>query len=113
MDFDKIVRDNVPEIIEQHGRKYVTRQVNDLEAISYLIKKLHEEADEVQKTFDANAGEKPLIEELGDVLGCVRAIAAKKSISMDWIDWYRSGKAIKNGTFDLNIILVSMEGDKF
>ncbi|MFH1031096.1 MAG: nucleoside triphosphate pyrophosphohydrolase [Chloroflexota bacterium] len=113
MDFDKIVRDNIAAIITRHGRKFITRQVGDREAVYYLIKKLHEEADEIYKAWDGGEGEGRMIEELADVMECVRGIASKMSVLMDRIDWERENKAIQNGRFETNTILVSMEGDKF
>lgn len=113
MDFDKIVRDNVPKIIAEHERKYTIRNVNDYEAIGYLIKKIHEETDEVENAWKLGEGEGKIIEELGDVLECVRGIASKMSIPIDRVDWNRENKAIKVGRYDENIILIYCEGDKF
>ena len=113
MDFDKIVRDNVPKIIEDHGRKYTIKTVNSGEAIEYLIKKIHEEADEVEKTWNNGEGEGRMIEELGDVLECVRGITSKISVPMDRLEWARENKAIKIGRYENNIILLYCEGEKF
>jgi predicted house-cleaning noncanonical NTP pyrophosphatase (MazG superfamily) len=55
VNFDKIVRDNVPDIIRKEGRRFIIKEVSNDEAIRYLVKKIHEEADEI---LEANNMEK-------------------------------------------------------
>jgi predicted house-cleaning noncanonical NTP pyrophosphatase (MazG superfamily) len=109
MIFDKIVRDNIPEIIQKHNRQYVTRTAGKIEAVRYLIKKLHEETDELGEVLTPDYA----IEELADILECVFAIAGKMGITKIALEAQRKKKAITNGRFTKDIILVSMEGDKF
>lgn len=101
--YDKIIRDKVPEIIKANDGKCDTKVVNGYEAIGYLIEKIHEEADEL---LEARNVEGKAIEELGDILECVCAIASKMSVPMERIDFVRTNKAFNRGRFDNNIILL-------
>lgn len=110
MKFNKIVRDNVLSIIKEHKRKFTYKEVNNYEAIRYLVKKIHEETDELEEVLDI---EEKATEEIGDIFECLYAIINKMSISLKRIDFVRNNKAIKNGKFDKNIVLLWIEGKKF
>ena len=45
--FDKLVRDRIPEIIENSGNYCEVEVVSDEVALEYLYKKLQEEVDEL------------------------------------------------------------------
>ena len=53
---NKIVRDRIPEIIRQDNATCEVSFVDDKTAISYLVEKIHEEADEF-KNSNYNKGE--------------------------------------------------------
>ena len=40
MKYDKLVRDRIPEILEQEGKHYTARMVENKEYEKYLIKKM-------------------------------------------------------------------------
>jgi predicted house-cleaning noncanonical NTP pyrophosphatase (MazG superfamily) len=44
--YNKLVRDKIPQIIEQSGKKFSARTLNDQEYIKYLQQKSYEELDE-------------------------------------------------------------------
>ena len=67
--YNKLVRDNIPTIIEASGKECEYEQLSDERAMEYLYVKLYEEADELVR--DKN------IEELADILEVVFAIANK------------------------------------
>lgn len=81
MNCDKIVRDHIPEIIRIHNRNFAIREVNDYEATKYLIKKIHEETDELDRAFIDDSEGGGVVEELADILECVHAIALTKTLS--------------------------------
>ena len=69
--FDKLVRDNIPSIIENNGEVAITEILKDEDYINELYKKLLEEANEVidsKKPIDT-------LEELADVFEVLKAIA--------------------------------------
>lgn len=99
--YDKIVRDNIPSIIEDKGRACQYHTVSNAEAIEYLIKKIHEEAEELSEDIG--------IEELADLQEIIDSIANKIGYSkMDLIDAVRR-KATVRGSFYNNIILESVD----
>lgn len=68
--FNKLVRDKIPEIIENNNEVAVTKILSDKDYQNELIKKLLEEYNEV-----LNARGKDLLEELADMLEVIDAIA--------------------------------------
>ena len=69
--YNKLVRDNIPTIIEQDNEVPFTRILNDNDYKKELYKKLKEECDEVidsKNTFE-------LLEELSDLLEVIKSIA--------------------------------------
>lgn len=58
--YEKLVSDNIPEILNQKGIPYEERIADDAEYRKELLKKLTEETSEFSET--------PTVEELADVL---------------------------------------------
>lgn len=112
MDFDKIVRDKVPDICRAHGKAVRFEVVGEYQALRYLAKKVSEEAGELEAAI-IDGGEDHIIEEMGDVIECIFSMAQKLSIHQDRIGFVRANKAAKNGAFDENIILKFVSGEKF
>lgn len=98
MEHNKLVRDNIPEIIEQSGRKPVIRVLEDGEYLQQLHKKLQEE---IREFFES--GE---TEELCDIAEVVEAIAAAKGVSKKEFQEMKEEKAKRNGRFERRIFLV-------
>lgn len=95
--YDKLVRDNIPAIIENSGGNYHAEIVSDDEALEYLYKKLLEEVAELLE--DKN------LEEIADVMEVLFAIAGKYGYSEDDVLRKRAEKKDKSGGFDGNIVL--------
>lgn len=95
--YDKLVRDNIPEIMISRGCKPVTRILNNEEYLSELNKKLLEEVNEYLN--DNN------IEELADIKEVFLAILKAKDISLEELENVRNDKANKRGAFDKKIYL--------
>ena len=101
--YNKLVRDNIPQIIEQSGKSCKTRVLNDDEYLTQLNAKLNEEfAEYVQ------SGE---VEELADIVEVALALAAAKGVSHAKFDEIRAQKARKNGKFDQKLFLEWVDGD--
>lgn len=98
--YNKLVRDRIPEIIAEKGKKSSTRKLSDDEYSNELMKKLDEEIDELKKDLS--------IEELADVLEVVYAIADEMDSRED-LEKVRSEKAKKRGAFKDKIFLESVE----
>ena len=95
--YDKLVRDRIPEIIENSGNHCEVEIVSDEMALEYLYKKLNEEVSELLE--DKN------LEEIADVVEVLFAIGRKYGYSEDDILNKRNEKRVKSGGFEDNIIL--------
>ena len=96
--YNKLVRDQIPEIIEASGKKCVTEILSDADYLKALDAKLDEELAEYHK--DQN------IEELADLLELIRACAAARGCSIDQLEQVRAKKAAERGRFEKKIFLV-------
>ena len=99
--YNKLVRDRIPEIIKEHGRKFSTRLIEGAELTNALTSKLHEELAE----FEADHS----LEELADLLEVVYALGDNLGFSKDELESVRRTKAESNGAFKNGILLVEAE----
>lgn len=95
--YDKLVRDNIPEIMINKGCKPVTRILNDEEYLEELNKKLLEEVNEY--LADNN------IEELADIKEVFLAILKVKGISLEELERVRIDKVNRRGAFNDKVYL--------
>lgn len=100
MNYNKLVRDNIPHIIIANGDKPVTRILNDEEYLDELVKKLDEEHQEF-------LAEKSL-EELADLQEVILAIADTIA-SREQLETVRAEKVQKRGAFKKKIFLESTQ----
>ena len=99
--YNKLVRDRIPEIIENSGKTAHTHLLSDEEYIVELDRKLGEEYAEYQA--DKN------IEELADMLEVIYAIAKARGASVEELERVRKEKAEKNGAFEKKIFLEEVD----
>ena len=97
VEHNKLIRDNIPEIIEARGKTAVVRTLSDEEYVHYLKRKLQEEVDEYI--------ENSCIEELCDIYEVLDALKKALRYADDDIESVKSKKAIKNGKFDKKLLL--------
>ena len=95
--YDKLVRDRIPEIIENSGNHCEVEVVNDEIALEYLYKKLNEEVTELLE--DKN------LEEIADIIELLFSIGNKYGYSEEDILNRRANKKAKSGGFEYNIVL--------
>jgi predicted house-cleaning noncanonical NTP pyrophosphatase (MazG superfamily) len=100
----KLVRDKIPQIIEQHeiGVKPLTRILDDKEYGERLIEKIHEEAEELSLAIKEKTNS---VEELADVLEVVNAIADYIGSSIGEVEIERLKKLVERGGFKGRIML--------
>lgn len=98
MQYNKLVRDRIPEIIERSGKKAICRILEDAEYIEALEKKLDEEVAEYHESKS--------IEELADILEVLHALC--NANGHYWIDLQhkRSEKQRDRGGFTQRIFLI-------
>ena len=94
---NKLVRDKIPEMIENAGKMPVTHILSDDKYLSELEKKLNEECAEYQADKS--------IEELADMLEVIYAIAEERGMSVSELEAVRRKKAEQRGGFNKKIYL--------
>jgi len=99
--YNKAIRDKIPEIIAESGKKYNLKQLNDESFLAEIEKKLIEEVNEYSKSKD--------VEELADLLEVIYRISELKGVSSDELDKIRIDKAEKRGKFASNLFLIDAE----
>ena len=102
--YHKLVRDRIPEIIEQSGKNCITSVLPESEYIEMLDKKLNEELAEYQESKS--------LEELADLLEVIRAVAAARGSSIEEIENIRSEKAAARGGFKKRIMLLEVQSEE-
>ena len=95
--YNKLVRDRIPEIIEQSGKSCTTAVLSDEEYLKMIDAKLDEELAEYHK--DKN------IEELADLLEVIYAAAKARGYSLEELERVRAAKVKKRGGFEKKIYL--------
>lgn len=99
--YDKLVRDNIPEMIKKDNAQPFIRVLNDEEYWQYLLKKDTEELEEVKTAFSPEEVKK----ELADKLELIRAMAEFNGFSLQDIIDTANKKREKNGGFQKKILL--------
>lgn len=99
--YNKLVRDNIPKIINEDGCNSVIRVLNDQEYKTELEKKLLEEYNEVLGTITTEER----IEELADMLEIIQALAILENKTLDDIVEIAKIKRLKRGGFEKKIFL--------
>ena len=100
-EFDKLVRDGIPQIIEADGAEPTTHVAGDDEYSERLVEKLEEEVAEYRESGE--------IEELADVLEVVHAIRKDAGADVETLRRERARKADERGRFDEGIVLERVE----
>ena len=101
LEFNKLVRDNIPEKIEKNGEEAVTAELNKELFSSLLKRKLVEEALEV---LDSKNDE-DIIAELADILEVLDGILSQYQIDFNTVLSQKEIKRKKSGGFDKGIYL--------
>lgn len=99
--YNKLVRDRIPEIIAADGKTCKTEVLSDEEYLKMVDTKLDEELAEYHK--DQN------IEELADLMEVIYAAAAARGYSIEQLEQVRTQKAEKRGGFQKKILLVEVK----
>lgn len=101
MEFNKLVRDRIPAIIEAGGERPVTRILNDEEYLRCLEQKLDEETAEYHEGKN--------LEELADILEVVYALAEAGGHSREELLSVYEKKHEARGGFADRVFLISKE----
>ena len=101
---NKLVRDNMRQIILDAGRKPIMKILNHEDYITELRKKSQEELQEYLK---AETNEEAL-EELADLLEVMHALAKVHGSSIEEVEKLRVEKAAKRGGFSDKVFLIEV-----
>ncbi|WP_321112667.1 nucleoside triphosphate pyrophosphohydrolase [Halorussus salinisoli] len=100
-EFDKLVRDRIPDIVRENDETPVTHVADGAEYRERLREKLCEEADEFRESGDP--------EELADVLEVLAAIRDAEDVERAELKRLREEKADERGRFDDGVVLERVE----
>ena len=98
--YNKVIRDKIPEIIVDSGKKGIVKQLTDEEFLPELEKKLHEEITEYLSNRE--------LEELADVFEVIHRILKLRNVSVEEMESIRSKKFLKRGGFEKNYFLLEV-----
>ena len=98
MEYNKAIRDKIPEIIQKDGHSCSVKTLSDEDFLEQLEKKLSEEVIEYQN--DKNP------EELADILEVIYRIAQLKGVSKEELEKIRIKKSEERGRFEKNLFLI-------
>ena len=101
IEYQKLVRDRIPQIIRNGGDIPVTRILDDEEYLTCLENKLDEEVSEFHR--DNN------VEELADILEVVYALAEADGYSREELNRICNEKRAERGGFHDRVFLVGKE----
>jgi len=93
----KLVRDRIPEVLDNAEKEYQVSQVRGEELTSFALKKLREEVEEFV--------EEPSAEEAGDILEVLGFICERLAIGEGEIKAARLSKRVTKGGFDMGFLL--------
>ena len=99
--YNKLVRDKIPEIINESGGKCKVRILTDSEYLEMIDKKLDEELNEYHK--DQN------LEELADMLEVIYAATLARGYTLEELEATRGMKKATRGGFEEKILLIETE----
>ena len=98
--YHKLVRDLIPEIIENAGQTCVVTTLSDDEYLRMVDEKLQEELTE----YYADGS----IEELADLIEVIYAAAKARGYTVEELEAIRVKKAQQRGAFDKKILLTEV-----
>ena len=99
----KLVRDNIPDIINSDGKECKYHYAGEEEFKTYLFEKLREELVEFF--------EKPSVEEAADMYEAFTEILFVHGIQLDAVKNYAEFKRYDRGGFQARIILEEIHGE--
>lgn len=95
--YNKLVRDKIPDIMNNNGAIPVIRELDEQEYLLELNKKLQEETLEYLESGN--------VEELADIEEVLLAILKVKNVTNEEFEEIRKTKVLKRGAFNNRIFL--------
>ncbi|MFA7659876.1 MAG: nucleoside triphosphate pyrophosphohydrolase [Anaerovoracaceae bacterium] len=102
--YNKLVRDKIPQLIEESGRKQTSRILNEDEYFHALIDKVVEEIEDFR-----SSGNKEEIADVYEVLDCLTKLKGYEPMNIDYIRLIRREA---RGSFLDKILLEEVEDNE-
>lgn len=99
--YNKLVRDNIPQLIKESGRDCTSRILNEKEYYDALLDKIVEEIEEYRISDNE--------EELADVYEVLDCLVQLKEYEPMHIDYLQLIRREKRGSFKDRILLIDVE----
>lgn len=103
IEYNKLIRDRIPEIIEKAGKQAVVEKAKGDELLKLLNIKLEEELNEYKESES--------IEELADLIEVVYGILNHKGVPIEEFEKIRQEKNEKRGAFNEGLVLIKVIGE--
>ncbi|MED3917599.1 nucleoside triphosphate pyrophosphohydrolase [Priestia megaterium] len=103
--YNKLVRDNILEIIKAEGLNYNAKILPSDELLVEVKAKMIEEANEFMEAVE----KKEAVEELADILELIHASLGAYGVDFEELEAIRKEKKEKRGGFDKGIYLIEVE----
>ncbi|WP_097075020.1 nucleoside triphosphate pyrophosphohydrolase [Ureibacillus xyleni] len=103
--YEKLVRDEIINIIEENGKRCNFRILEENEYLHEIKQKLHEEVAEYEQTSNTTDA----LEELADILELIHAALTVHNKTFDELETVRSTKAEQRGGFKKRLFLIDVE----
>lgn len=97
IEYNKLVRDKIPEIIEADGKTVITMSIEGLKLKQALVKKLSEEGEEYLEGLET--------EEIADLLEVLHGLMEAQGVSYEEVERIRLDKKEQRGGFSEGLIL--------
>jgi predicted house-cleaning noncanonical NTP pyrophosphatase (MazG superfamily) len=103
--YNKLIRDKIPEIIENDGKKANLRILEDDEYKLELLKKIVEESKEV---LEAKDSKQELIKEIGDLMEVLDSVIKEFNLNIEDIISLKEKRKEERGGFEKRLFLESV-----
>lgn len=103
--YNKLVRDLIPQVIENSGSRFSTRILDKSEHLTEVKNKFYEE----MKEFEATDNRKDALEELADILELIHAALPIFEATYEELEQIRIAKKEKRGGFNDGVYLIEIE----
>jgi predicted house-cleaning noncanonical NTP pyrophosphatase (MazG superfamily) len=103
-DYNKLVRDRIPEIIQNSGKPCAFETMTEAEFRQALLEKLVEEAQEVHQ-----AAPEELVAELADIQEVFAAVLAAWQIAPEQVQQVKRQRFAERGGFERQLMLLWTE----
>lgn len=101
-EYNKLVWDGIPEIIQSDGLCVETRILDDEEVVRHLKIKAVEESEELESA----EGLEEIKKEMADLLEVLHSLVKRLGLSINEIEELRKERAIKRGGFEDGVFLI-------